>query len=105
MLEPVSPALAGGFLTTAPPGKPTVMRFVFKLLYFAVLNYLNLLLILYFFVDIFYFCISLNHVHDSLLQHFYDFYVVLRVFSIFWVLDPFQIYILQIPPCSLSFHS
>ena len=22
-LEPVSPALAGGFLTTAPPGKPT----------------------------------------------------------------------------------
>ena len=21
-LEPVSPALAGGFLTTAPPGKP-----------------------------------------------------------------------------------
>ena len=24
-LEPVSPALAGGFLTTAPPGKPTLM--------------------------------------------------------------------------------
>ena len=23
-LEPVSPALAGGFLTTAPPGKPLV---------------------------------------------------------------------------------
>ena len=23
-LEPVSPALAGGFLTTAPPGKPSV---------------------------------------------------------------------------------
>ena len=23
-LEPVSPALAGGFLTTAPPGKPGV---------------------------------------------------------------------------------
>ena len=23
-LEPVSPALAGGFLTTAPPGKPNV---------------------------------------------------------------------------------
>ena len=22
-LEPVSPALAGGFLTTAPPGKPS----------------------------------------------------------------------------------
>ena len=26
-LEPVSPALAGGFLTTAPPGKPHVVRF------------------------------------------------------------------------------
>ena len=24
-LEPVSPALAGGFLTTAPPGKPRTM--------------------------------------------------------------------------------
>ena len=23
-LEPVSPALAGGFLTTAPPGKPVI---------------------------------------------------------------------------------
>ena len=27
-LEPVSPALAGGFLTTAPPGKP--MYFTFR---------------------------------------------------------------------------
>ena len=26
-LEPVSPALAGGFLTTAPPGKPPVRSF------------------------------------------------------------------------------
>ena len=26
-LEPVSPALAGGFLTTAPPGKPQCIRF------------------------------------------------------------------------------
>ena len=24
-LEPVSPALAGGFLTTAPPGKPLII--------------------------------------------------------------------------------
>ena len=24
-IEPVSPALAGGFLTTAPPGKPLVL--------------------------------------------------------------------------------
>ena len=24
-LEPVSPALAGGFLTTAPPGKPPII--------------------------------------------------------------------------------
>ena len=27
-LEPVSPALAGGFLTTAPPGKPTTFNFI-----------------------------------------------------------------------------
>ena len=27
-LEPVSPALAGGFLTTAPPGKPRVIVFL-----------------------------------------------------------------------------
>ena len=26
-LEPVSPALAGGFLTTAPPGKPCTLHF------------------------------------------------------------------------------
>ena len=26
-LEPMSPALAGGFLTTAPPGKPLPMSF------------------------------------------------------------------------------
>ena len=25
-LEPVSPALAGGFLTTAPPGKPCLFK-------------------------------------------------------------------------------
>ena len=29
-LEPVSPALAGGFLTTAPPGKPPHYTFLFK---------------------------------------------------------------------------
>ena len=27
-LEPVSPALAGGFLTTAPPGKPSIDIFI-----------------------------------------------------------------------------
>ena len=27
-LEPVSPALAGGFSTTAPPGKPYIYRFI-----------------------------------------------------------------------------
>ena len=26
-LEPMSPALAGGFLTTAPPGKPSLKNF------------------------------------------------------------------------------
>ena len=29
-LEPVSPALAGGFLTTAPPGKPHTLAFSSK---------------------------------------------------------------------------
>ena len=29
-LEPVSPALAGGFLTTAPPGKPPNGYFLFR---------------------------------------------------------------------------
>ena len=28
-LEPVSPALAGGFLTTVPPGKPALCRHLF----------------------------------------------------------------------------
>ena len=31
-LEPVSPALAGGFLTTAPPGKPRILFFIFYFL-------------------------------------------------------------------------
>ena len=30
-LEPVSPAWAGGFLTTAPPGKPRLMAFRLEL--------------------------------------------------------------------------
>ena len=30
-LEPVSPALAGGFLTTAPPGKPEHILNIYKL--------------------------------------------------------------------------
>ena len=29
-LEPVSPALAGGFLTTAPPGKPCCVDLIFS---------------------------------------------------------------------------
>ena len=29
-LEPVSPALAGGLLTTAPPGKPQVLRILYQ---------------------------------------------------------------------------
>ena len=31
-LEPVSPALAGGFSTTAPPGKPYTFIFYFELI-------------------------------------------------------------------------
>ena len=38
-LEPVSPALAGGFLTTAPPGKPSILfLFLFFNLFLAVLG-------------------------------------------------------------------
>ena len=33
-LEPVSPALAGGFLTTAPPGKPPYFLFIIWLRHF-----------------------------------------------------------------------
>ena len=29
-LEPVSPALAGGFLTTAPPGKPHALLSIWR---------------------------------------------------------------------------
>ena len=36
-LEPVSPALAGGFLTTVPPGKPYPINFLFNLLWFVVI--------------------------------------------------------------------
>ena len=28
-LEPVSPALAGGFSTTAPPGKPNILHIIY----------------------------------------------------------------------------
>ena len=31
-LEPVSPALAGGFLTTVPPGKPLTFTFLTEVL-------------------------------------------------------------------------
>ena len=33
-LEPVSPALAGGFLTTAPPGKPSIHFKLFIYLFY-----------------------------------------------------------------------
>ena len=32
-LEPVSPALAGGFLTTVPPGKPEIHVLIYIYLY------------------------------------------------------------------------
>ena len=36
-LEPVSPALAGGFSTTAPPGKPPQVFFIYLFIYFIYL--------------------------------------------------------------------
>ena len=41
-LEPVSPALAGGFSTTAPPGKPEESFFSFTLFYFLFFAALSL---------------------------------------------------------------
>ena len=38
-LEPVSPALAGGFLTTAPPGKP--LAHLFSTLHIKILSLLQ----------------------------------------------------------------
>ena len=40
-LEPVSPALAGGFLTTAPPGKPYTQFFSCKLITIVVTVYFH----------------------------------------------------------------
>ena len=40
-LEPMSPALAGGFLTTAPPGKSLVSSFVVFVFLWGVLNHRN----------------------------------------------------------------
>ena len=37
-LEPVSPALAGGFLTTAPPGKPLFPYFLKQFLHISMFN-------------------------------------------------------------------
>ena len=37
-LELVSPALAGGFLTTVPPGKPYPLKFLFIYSFLAVLG-------------------------------------------------------------------
>ena len=33
-IEPLSPALAGGFLTTEPPGKPQILQLFYKLFCF-----------------------------------------------------------------------
>ena len=45
-LEPVSPALAGGFLTTAPPGKPPSAHFLIGLFVFSILSCMSCLYIL-----------------------------------------------------------
>ena len=40
-LEPVSPVSAGGFLTTAPPGKPTFLLYKYKMPILVELNLNN----------------------------------------------------------------
>ena len=41
-LEPVSPALAGGFLTTAPPGEPFPFFFKEHVLFLFLFNFIYL---------------------------------------------------------------
>ena len=45
-LEPRSPALAGGFLTTAPPGKPLSNFMVRNMLYDHNFNKIKILLVI-----------------------------------------------------------
>ena len=47
-IEPVSPALAGGFLTTVPPGKPIHIRYVYSK-FFVDIPFLGIYLGFYFF--------------------------------------------------------
>ena len=72
-LEPVSPALAGGFLTTAPPGKPWLLYFLnyFFIFYFNNI-FLLFILITYFISFLSFFIFSflpflLSHVADRVL--------------------------------------
>ena len=50
-LEPVSPALAGRFLTTAPPGKPATMFFCFLVFNVATRKFYLLFLNVLFFIQ------------------------------------------------------
>ena len=53
-LEPVSPALAGGFLTTAPPGKPSLAAFNILSLYLIFDSLINVCLAVFHLVFILY---------------------------------------------------
>ena len=66
-LEPTSPALAGGFLTTAPPGKPWIYLF---LIIFFLIFYYNSFILFYFILFLsFYFFLPyiLSRVNERLL--------------------------------------
>ena len=66
-LEPMSPALAGGFLTIAPPGKPNTILF-FSNPSFMYFPFLVVVLPCYFFFLLFLWLFL--HVYSSILLHF-----------------------------------
>ena len=88
-LESVSPALAGGFSTTAPPGKPTLW------FWFAFLWYLAMMSILH--VPVSHLYVFFGKLSIQVFCPFFNWGVwVFWAIYIFWILTPCQSHHLQI---------